>query len=136
MRVSYVGAAKQPAAGRRRHGRGGVLQPGGKTNGTGNTAPAFANATAARSFTETVGDAAVATAGNVGAVVTATDGDGDTLTYTLEGADAAKFTVNSSSGQIQDQGRREIRPRGQGELFGDGEGQRPQRRLGHRRGDD
>ena len=44
------------------------------TNGTGNTAPAFANDTAARSFTETVGDAAVTTAGNVGAVVTATDG--------------------------------------------------------------
>ena len=71
------------------------------TNGTGNTAPAFANDTAARSFTETVGDAAVATAGNVGAVVTATDVDADTLTYSLEGTDAAKFTVNSSSGQIQ-----------------------------------
>ena len=71
------------------------------TNGTGNTAPAFANATAARSFTETVGDAAVATAGNVGAVVTATDGDADTLTYSLEGADAAKFGIVSGSGQIQ-----------------------------------
>ena len=71
------------------------------TNGTGNTAPAFANATAARSFTETVGDAAVATAGNVGAVVTATDADADTLTYSLEGADAAKFGIVSGSGQIQ-----------------------------------
>ena len=71
------------------------------TNGTGNTAPAFTNATAARSFTETVGDAAVTTAGNVGAVVTATDGDGDTLTYSLEGADAAKFGIVSGSGQIQ-----------------------------------
>ena len=71
------------------------------TNGTGNTAPAFTNATAARSFTETVGDAAVTAAGNVGAVVTATDGDGDTLTYTLEGADAAKFGIVSGSGQIQ-----------------------------------
>ena len=71
------------------------------TNGTGNTAPAFANDTAARSFTETVGDAAVATAGNVGAVVTATDVDADTLTYTLEGADAAKFGIVSGSGQIQ-----------------------------------
>ena len=71
------------------------------TNGTGNTAPAFANDTAARSFTETVGDAAVATAGNVGAVVTATDGDADTLTYSLEGADAAKFGIVSGSGQIQ-----------------------------------
>ena len=71
------------------------------TNGTGNTAPAFANDTAARSFTETVGDAAVATAGNVGAVVTATDVDADTLTYSLEGADAAKFGIVSGSGQIQ-----------------------------------
>ena len=71
------------------------------TNGTGNTAPAFANDTAARSFTETVGDAAVATAGNVGAVVTATDGDADTLTYSLEGADAAKFGIVSGSGQLQ-----------------------------------
>ena len=71
------------------------------TNGTGNTAPAFANDTAARSFTETVGDAAVAAAGNVGAVVTATDVDADTLTYSLEGADAAKFGIVSGSGQIQ-----------------------------------
>ena len=70
------------------------------TNGTGNTAPAFANATAARSFTETVGDA-VATAADVGAVVTATDADNDTLTYSLEGTDAAKFTVNSRSGQLR-----------------------------------
>ena len=45
--------------------------------------------------------AAVTAAGNVGAVVTATDGDGDTLTYTLEGADAAKFGIVSGSGQIQ-----------------------------------
>ena len=71
------------------------------TNGTGNTAPAFANDTAARSFTETVGDAAVATAADVGAVVTATDVDADTLTYSLEGADAAKFGIVSGSGQIQ-----------------------------------
>ena len=71
------------------------------TNGTGNTAPAFANATAARSFTETVGDATEAAARDVGAVVTATDADADTLTYSLEGTDAAKFTVNSSSGQIR-----------------------------------
>ena len=71
------------------------------TNGTGNTAPAFANDTAARSFTETVGDATEAAARDVGAVVTATDVDADTLTYSLEGTDAAKFTVNSSSGQIQ-----------------------------------
>ena len=49
-----------------------------------------------------MGDAAVSTAGNVGAVVTATDTDtGDTLIYSLEGTDAAKFGIVSSSGQIR-----------------------------------
>ena len=39
---------------------------------------------------------------DVGGPVTATDTDtGDTLTYTLEGTDAASFTIVSSSGQIQ-----------------------------------
>ena len=38
----------------------------------------------------------------MGAVVTATDTDtGDTLTYSLEGTDAAKFGIDSSSGQIR-----------------------------------
>ena len=40
-------------------------------------------------------------AGNVGAVVTATDAEGDTLTYTLGGADVAKFDIDSASGQIK-----------------------------------
>ena len=38
---------------------------------------------------------------NVGAVVTATDADNDPLTYTLEGTDAASFSIVSTSGQIQ-----------------------------------
>ena len=71
------------------------------TNGTGNAAPAFANDAASRSFIETVGDAVVTTEGNVGAVVTATDTDNDTLTYSLEGTDAAKFDIDPSSGQIR-----------------------------------
>ena len=66
-----------------------------------NNAPEFATDTTSRSFTETVGDAAVSTAGNVGAVVTATDADSDTLTYGLEGTDVAKFGIVSGSGQIQ-----------------------------------
>ena len=75
----------------------------GRTNtATTNNAPVFATDTTSRSFTETVGDAAVSTAGNVGAVVTATDTDtGDTLIYSLEGTDAAKFGIVSSSGQIR-----------------------------------
>ena len=73
-----------------------------------NNAPVFATDTASRSFTETVGDAPVDSfdpldraVGAVGAVVTATDADGDTLTYSLEGTDAAEFLIVSSSGQIQ-----------------------------------
>ena len=68
---------------------------------TSNNAPVFANASTTRSFTETVGDAAVQTAAGIGAVVTATDADTDTLSYSLEGTDAAKFTIVSNSGQIQ-----------------------------------
>ena len=37
---------------------------------------------------------------NVGEPVTATDSDGDTLTYTLGGADMADFRIDSASGQI------------------------------------
>ena len=38
---------------------------------------------------------------NVGAALTATDADSDTLTYTLEGTDAASFDIVSGSGQIR-----------------------------------
>ena len=68
---------------------------------TANNAPTFTNASTTRSIDETVGDATVQTAANIGAVVTATDPDNDTLTYTLEGTDAGKFTIVSSSGQIR-----------------------------------
>ena len=54
-----------------------------------------------RSFTETVGDAAVTTPENLGAPFQATDLDDDPLTYSLEGADAARFAVDSSSGQLR-----------------------------------
>ncbi len=85
-------------------GDGAWSGPGaGTTNTAGNANPTFTDgASTTRAFTETVGDAAVSTAGNVGAVVTATDTDtGDTLTYSLEGADAAKFGIVSGSGQIR-----------------------------------
>ena len=62
-----------------------------------NTAPTFANPTETRSVAE---NSAVGT--NVGAPVTATDTDsGDTLTYTLEGTNAAAFEIVSTSGQIR-----------------------------------
>ena len=40
---------------------------------------------------------------NIGTVVSATDADGDTLTYTLGGIDAASFSLVSTSGQLQTQ---------------------------------
>ena len=43
-----------------------------------------------------------ATGNNIGSVVAATDADdGDTLTYTLSGTDAASFSIDSTSGQLQ-----------------------------------
>ena len=61
-----------------------------------NNPPAFSADTAARSVAENT-----AAGQNVGAALTATDADSDTLTYTLEGADAASFDIVSTSGQIQ-----------------------------------
>ena len=42
-----------------------------------------------------------ATGNNIGSVVAATDADNDTLTYTLSGTDAASFSIDSTSGQLQ-----------------------------------
>ena len=74
-------------------------------NNDTNAAPTFnEGAAATRSFAETVGSAAVTTASNIGDAVTATDTDaGDTLEYSLEGADASKFTIVSTSGQLRTQ---------------------------------
>ena len=60
-----------------------------------NTAPMFANLMETRSVDE---NSAPGT--NVGLPVTATDGDNDQLTYTLEGPDALSFSIVSTSGQI------------------------------------
>ena len=55
-----------------------------------------------RAFNETLGDAAVTTASNIGRAVGATDPNtGTTLEYSLEGTDAPKFGIISTSGQIQ-----------------------------------
>ena len=63
---------------------------------TGNNAPVFADASVTREVAE---NSAVGT--SVGAVVTATDADNDTLTYSLEGTDAASFEIDSGTGQIK-----------------------------------
>ena len=75
------------------------VQTGHKVDGSrtaGNNAPVFADASATREVAE---NSAVGT--SVGAVVTATDADNDTLTYSLEGTDAASFEIDSGTGQIK-----------------------------------
>ena len=62
-----------------------------------NEAPSFASRTAKRSVPENT-----ASGENIGDPVVATDGDnGDTLTYSLDGTDAASFSIDSTSGQLQ-----------------------------------
>ena len=60
-----------------------------------NRAPAFSANSATRSVAE---NSAAGT--NVGAAVTATDADDDSITYSLTGADASSFAINSETGQI------------------------------------
>ena len=69
----------------------------GSTNAPTNNAPVFPAAAVTLSVAEN-------TAANtdIGSPVAATDDDsGDTLTYSLEGTDAASFGIDSTSGQIQ-----------------------------------
>ena len=68
----------------------------GSTNTPANNAPEFSLATTTREVPENL-----ASGQDVGAVLTATDSDMDTLTYTLEGTDAASFDIVSTSGQIR-----------------------------------
>ena len=73
-----------------------ALAPAGGVWAQGvNTAPEFASSVLNRSIAENSGAGT-----DVGAPVTATD-EGDTLTYTLAGADESSFTIDASSGQIQ-----------------------------------
>ena len=61
-----------------------------------NNAPVFSSSTVALDLAEnTAADQAV------GAAVTATDADGDTLAYTLGGADMASFGIVGTTGQIR-----------------------------------
>ena len=62
-----------------------------------NNAPVFAEGSSAtRSIAENTGSGV-----DIGSAVSATDADGNTLTYRLEGADASSFSIDSSSGQLQ-----------------------------------
>ena len=61
-----------------------------------NRAPAFSSNTATRSIAENTGSGQ-----DIGAAITATDADGDDLTYSLGGTDASSFSIVSASGQLQ-----------------------------------
>ena len=61
-----------------------------------NTAPAFSSETATRSIDENTGAGV-----NIGAAVSATDADDDTLEYSLGGTDAASFDIGSTNGQLR-----------------------------------
>ena len=61
-----------------------------------NVAPAFPSETATRSIAENT-----AANTNIGDPVAATDPNGDTLTYSLEGTDAASFGIDGSTGQLR-----------------------------------
>ncbi|MCY3648573.1 MAG: fibronectin type III domain-containing protein, partial [Acidimicrobiaceae bacterium] len=77
-------------------GDGGWSSSGsGTTNSPSNTAPVFSPSRLTRSVVENSGAGV-----NVGSAVTATDEDGDSLTYTLGGTDAGAFVLDSASGQI------------------------------------
>ena len=65
------------------------------------TPPAFAMDRTTRTMAETVGSDVVATPEDLGAALTTQDADGDPLTYSLEGADATAFTIDSETGQIR-----------------------------------
>ena len=61
-----------------------------------NEAPSFASSTATRSIAENT-----AANTNIGSVVTATDPDSDTLSYTLGGTDASSFGIVGTTGQLR-----------------------------------
>ena len=73
------------------------LAPGSAAAQAANSQPVFPSSEdGARSVAENTAPGA-----NIGAPVVATDADGDALTYTLGGGDAASFSVVPSTGQLQ-----------------------------------
>ena len=95
-----------------------------------NAAPAFASDTATRSLAENT-----AAGTDIGAALAATDAEGDTLTYTLGGTDAASFDLVAASGQLRTKSGVDLRLRDEVALHGDGDRGRRQRRLRHGDGD-
>ena len=61
-----------------------------------NRPPVFASDSTTRSIAETTKQDV-----NISSPVSATDPDGDTLTYSLEGTDAASFSIDTATGQLK-----------------------------------
>ena len=89
----------------------------------GNTPPRFPGTSTTRSVDENAANT------NVGSPVTARDSQ--VLTYTVSGTDAAAFSINRQSGQLQTPGRPGLRS--QVQLLGDGEDHRHGQPVGHHR---
>ena len=87
-------------------------------------APMFRTATVERSIQENT-----EAGSNIGSPVMATDLNGETLSYTLSGRDAATFDIEATTGQLKDQGPLELRVEDQ--LHGHSHGDGPGRTLRH-----
>ena len=67
-----------------------------------NSSPTFSTSSPTWSLDETLEDAVVQTASDIGQPVAATDDDaGDTLTYWLSGNESDKFDIDSTTGQLR-----------------------------------
>ena len=67
-----------------------------------NAVPVFDGGnTQMRNLDENIGESEDSAPREIGAAVSATDADNDTLTYSLGGADAGKFTIDPASGQLR-----------------------------------
>ena len=67
-----------------------------------NSSPTFTTSSQSRSLDETLADAVVQTASDIGQPVAATDDDaGDTLTYWLAGNESDKFDIDPTTGQLR-----------------------------------
>ena len=84
-----------------------------------NSRPVFSGGTRSFSVPENTSPSA-----DIGSLVTATDPDGDSLTYSLEGMDADSFNILTTGGGAQIQTGCGAELRRQVELLGDGTGDR------------
>ena len=111
---------------------------GWSDTGTGSTSEPVANRapvfSEGASTTRTVSETAQASS-PVGAPVTATDADNDTLVYSLDGTDASSFDITSSAGQLLRGGRDRAGRQHEGHVLGHGRRKRRDRYRHDRRDD-